>query len=130
VYRILGPTERTEEEQMAPVTENPPVEEPKLSILRIEHAVSDFNAWKVAFDGDPIGRQKSGVRRYRVLQTIEDPNYVMVDLEFDSSNQAEAVLASLREMWRRVESQGLIASPRARIVEAVESQEYSRAVAG
>jgi hypothetical protein len=25
-------------------------------ILRIEHPVSDYDAWKAAFDSDPIGR--------------------------------------------------------------------------
>ena len=49
-------------------------------ILRIEHPVSDFDGWKKAFDSDPIGREKSGVRRYRVLRPIDDAKYVMIDL--------------------------------------------------
>jgi hypothetical protein len=95
-----------------------------MPILRIEHPVPDFDEWKKAFDGDPVGREQSGVRRYRVLRGVDDPNYVMVDLEFDSSSQAEAMRASLRDLWRRVEGQGLIGSPQARIVEAVETKEY------
>jgi hypothetical protein len=31
-------------------------------ILRIEHPVPDFEGWKTAFDSDPVGREKSGVR--------------------------------------------------------------------
>jgi hypothetical protein len=31
------------------------------TILCIEHSVSD--GWKKAFDSDPLGRDKSGVRR-------------------------------------------------------------------
>jgi hypothetical protein len=45
-------------------------------------------AWKAAFDSDPVGREKSGVRRYRVLRPVDDPNYVMIELEFDSSPEA------------------------------------------
>ncbi len=95
-----------------------------MPILRIEHAVPNFDAWKEAFDSDPLGREQSGVRRYRVLRPIDDPNYVMVDLEFDSSSEAEAVRAALLQMWRRVEMEGLIGSPQARIADVVETREY------
>jgi hypothetical protein len=97
-----------------------------MPILRIEHPVADFDAWKAAFDGDPLGRERSGVRRYRVLRPVDDPNYVLVDLEFDTSSDAEAMRAALSEMWRRVEAEGLIGGQRAQIVEAVETREYSR----
>ena len=70
-----------------------------MHILRIEHPVPDYDAWKEAFDSDPIGRQQSGVRRYRILRPTDDPNYVMVDLDFDSASEAEAVHSALRELW-------------------------------
>jgi hypothetical protein len=57
-------------------------------ILRIEHPVPDYDAWKAAFDSDPIGRERSDVRRYRILRPTDDPNYVTVDLEFDSAGGA------------------------------------------
>ena len=94
-----------------------------MPILQIEHAVPDFEAWKKAFDGDPVGRKQGGVRRYRVLRPIDNSNYVIVDLEFDSSAKAEAFRSALRELWRRVEGR-VAESPRARIVEAVEDKAY------
>ena len=95
-----------------------------MPILQIEHPVRDFDAWKVAFDRDPIGRERGGVRRYRILRPIDDPNYVMVDLEFDNAGEAEAFRAALRHLWRRAEAEGLMHSARGRIVETVESTEY------
>ncbi len=92
-----------------------------MHILRIEHPVPNFDAWKRAFDSDPIGRAQSGVRRYRILRPTDDPNYVMIDLEFDSLSEAEAMHAALRELWSRVD---VMHSPQAQIVEAVESKEY------
>jgi len=92
-------------------------------VLRIEHPVPDFDAWKAAFDHDPVGRERSGVRRYRILRPVDDPNYVMVDLEFDSRREAEAMLAALRDVWRRVEGT-IMMNPRARVVEAAEGKEY------
>jgi hypothetical protein len=79
-----------------------------MHILRIEHQIRDFDSWKAAFDSDPVGRQQSGVRRHRVLRPIDDPNYVMIDLDFDSSSEAEAFLAALR---RNVWSSREAASP-------------------
>ncbi|MGH2596249.1 MAG: hypothetical protein ACRDH7_09835 [Actinomycetota bacterium] len=94
-----------------------------MTILHIEHPVPNYEAWKVAFDADPVGREKSGVRRYRILRAMDDPNYVMIDLEFDTEGEAEALLASMRVIWDRVQGT-LISSPRARIVESVETTEY------
>ena len=41
-------------------------------ILRIEHPVPNFDGWKKAFEGDPVGRAKSGGRRYRILRPVDD----------------------------------------------------------
>jgi hypothetical protein len=67
-------------------------------ILRIEHPVEDYDAWRAAFDSDPIGRERSGVRRYRILRATDDPSHVMIDLEFDSLGEAEAVKGALGEV--------------------------------
>ena len=90
-------------------------------ILRIEHPVPDYAAWKAAFDSDPIGRERSGVRRYRILRAIDDPSHVMVDLESDSASEAEAVRAALDDPTSPPDvTHGL----RVRIIEAVETKEY------
>ncbi len=67
--------------------------------LRIEHKVANYDAWKRAFDGDPVGRKRSGVRSYRILRPLDDPDYVIVDLDFDSPTQAEALLGAMRDVW-------------------------------
>ena len=94
-----------------------------MHILRIEHPVPDFDAWKAAFDSDPVRREQSGVRRYRILRPIDDPRYVLVDLEFDGVGEAEAMLAALRVLWGRVEGT-IMMNPQTRILESVESKEY------
>ena len=92
-------------------------------ILRIEHPISDFDGWKKAFDSDPVGREKSGVRRYRILRPMDDRKYVMIDLEFDTATNAEALLASMRTIWGRVQGT-IITDPKARIVEEVETKDF------
>lgn len=92
-------------------------------MLRIEHPVPNFEGWKQAFDSDPVGRQKSGVRRYQILRAVDDPNFVMIDLEFDTVQQAEALLAAMRDVWGRVEGT-IMTNPKARIVEIAETKMY------
>ena len=87
-------------------------------------AVLHQKAWKQAFDSDPVGRQQGGVRRYRVLRPTDDPNHVLVDLEFDGSSEAEAFRSNLRELWSRVEGDLGLESHQARIFEDVETKEY------
>ncbi|MEO8955195.1 MAG: hypothetical protein ABI465_11560 [Ktedonobacteraceae bacterium] len=91
-------------------------------ILQIEHPVPSFDAWTQAFDSDPVNRTQSGVRRYRVLRLLDNPNYAIIDLEFDSLNEAEGLLAAMREVWRGVQGT-IMENPRVRIVEVVESRE-------
>ena len=93
-----------------------------MTVLRIEHPVPDYEAWKRTFDADPADRAGSGARRYRILRATDDPNVVMIDLEFDTTGEAEAMLTSLRTLWERVQGT-LISDPRARIVEPVEAAE-------
>jgi len=92
-------------------------------VLRIEHAVASYEGWKKAFDSDPAGRQKSGVRRYRIMRPVDDPNRVLIDLEFDTRGDAESLLASLRTVWGRVEGT-IMTDPAARVVETVETKQY------
>ena len=66
------------------------------------------------------------MRRHRVLRPTDDTNYVVIDLEFDSSSEAESFLSWLRrEVWAsREAAPALMGEPQTRIVEAVEFKEY------
>jgi hypothetical protein len=89
-------------------------------VLQIEHKVANFDGWKQAFDSDPVGRERLKVRRYRILRAVDDPNFVVIELEFDSVGDAEALLAAMQTVWGRVQG-SLIDSPSTRIAELVES---------
>jgi len=93
-----------------------------MPILRIQHPVPSYEGWKAAFDSDPVGRERSGVRRYQILRSLDDPNFVMIDLEFDTKSEADALLAAMREVWSRVQG-SIMSNPQAYIVEQVESKE-------
>lgn len=92
-------------------------------VLQIEHPVPNYNGWKKAFESDPVGRQKCGVVRYTIFKTIDDPDYVIVDLEFALQKQAEIFLESLKKLWGTVEGT-VMNRPKARILEVMETNEY------
>ena len=92
-------------------------------ILHIEHPVPDYENWKKAFDSDPVDRKKSGVLRYQVLRPVDNPKYVIIDLEFATMAQAQGLLSAMRSVWSRVEGQ-IMMNPMARISEVVETLEY------
>ena len=62
--------------------------------VQIEHPIHDFDGWRAAFDRDPAGRETSGVRRYRIFRPVDDPKFVIIDLDFDTDRAAHAFASS------------------------------------
>lgn len=98
-----------------------------MAIIVIQHRVADFQAWKKAFDTDPVGRERNGVTRYAIYRPPDDPNYVVVHLEFASLVQAQRLLAALQALWRGVGEKigfGSAEGVQARVLDEVERVEY------
>jgi len=90
--------------------------------VRIEHPVKSFESWKGAFDADPVDRRGSGVRRYQIFRPIDDPAFVMIDLDFDSESEAANFLTAMRRVWKSPQAApALDGEPRARMVQAEET---------
>ena len=71
-----------------------------MQTLRIEHPITDFTQWRRAFDAVADSRTEAGVRSHRVLRPADDDHYVLVDLDFDTVEQATAFLGFLRSrIW-------------------------------
>jgi hypothetical protein len=89
-------------------------------ILQIEHKVPSYEGWKEAFANDPMNRKNAGVKRYQVFRPTDDPNYVVIDLYFENTDNAVKMLASLNVLWGRVEG-SVMTGPKTRILDIVES---------
>jgi hypothetical protein len=87
--------------------------------LRIEHKISNYDAWKNAFDSDPINRKQSGVKRYRIYRPADDDKFVIIDLDFDNLEQAQATQAALHKMFGAIEGK-LIFGGQTRILSMTE----------
>jgi hypothetical protein len=92
-----------------------------MPILHIQHAVPNFEGWQRAFDSDPMDRRGAGVRRYSVHRSVANPNFVMIDLEFDTLPEAERLLEKLRQLWAGPGG-AVMRNPEAWIVETIVSK--------
>lgn len=70
--------------------------------LTIIHNVPDFDRWRSVVSENPAAGRPGLVRR-SVFRSIDDPNEVMLEIEFDSAEAAKALLPSvdLRDLLDR-----------------------------
>ncbi|WP_054052772.1 hypothetical protein [Alloactinosynnema sp. L-07] len=89
--------------------------------LHIEHPITDLPTWRAAFDRFAGARAAAGVLAHRIQQPVDDPRYIVVDLDFPSAEQAERFRAFLeREVWSvPANSPALAGSPTARVLEPI-----------
>ena len=75
-----------------------------MTTLHIENTVRDYDSWQDAFDKFERFRIDNGVRSYRIGRRVEEPNEVTVDLEFGSTEDAEAFVPKLEQIWSTPQS--------------------------
>jgi hypothetical protein len=87
--------------------------------LLIEHSISDFDTWYDAFVRFAEHRKESGVLDERIMQPVDDPHYVLIDLEFATLQEARGFQQFLEiQVWSTpANSPALVGSPRTRIAE-------------
>ena len=96
-----------------------------MTTVQIQHDVKDFDAWKRAFDKDPLRRGRGGVARHVMWRAVGKPTFVLVQLEFEKREDAEAYLMELERMLPTVDDAiGFGDVPKAWLLEEVEQRAY------
>ena len=92
-----------------------------MTTLHIEHAITDFPTWQGFFQRFEPARTSAGVLRHRIFRPVDDPKYVVIELDFDSAVEAQAMLDFLRaQVWSSpANAPALVGAPKARILEPV-----------
>jgi hypothetical protein len=90
--------------------------------LHIEHPISDLETWKTAFARFAEQRARAGVTASRVRQPVDDPHFIVIDLDFATVAEAEGFREFLRTVvWASTENAPALAGgPRADILDDVE----------
>lgn len=89
--------------------------------LHIEHPVTDLATWLAAFGRFEDQRRRAGVLASRVSRPVDRPDYIVVELDFATSVEAESFLAFLRAtVWASpANSPALAGEPRTMILDDV-----------
>ena len=92
-----------------------------MTTLHIQHPSTDFDTWDSAFKRFADARTQAGVRAHRVRRPVDDPNFVVIDLDFDSTEEAVAFRRFLEtRVWGVQENApALVGSPETMILEPV-----------
>ncbi|MGH9276249.1 MAG: hypothetical protein ACRDZU_16515 [Acidimicrobiales bacterium] len=89
-----------------------------MTTLHLEVTVNDVAAFKSGFADHTETRRQAGVRAEQVRHPIGDDSLLLVDLDFDSVEQAEAFLGFLKEnIWK--DNPALVGTPVYKILEPV-----------
>lgn len=93
-----------------------------MASLHIQHAITDLTTWTAAFDGFAEKRRQAGVLSETVRHPVGDDRYVVIDLEFATTDQASAFLRFLQTaVWASNEaSPALAGAPEVKILEPVD----------
>ena len=91
-----------------------------MATLHIQHPITDFATWAVAFSRFADARHNAGVRAQRVQRPVNDPRYVVIDLDFDTAGEAQSFQSFLTtQVWARPEnSPGLAGTPESMVLES------------
>ncbi len=92
-----------------------------MATLHIEHPITDLETWLGAFGRFAEARASAGVKAQRVHQPLDDDKYILVELDFDTPEQAQAFKGFLEaRIWSNPDaSPGLDGTPRARVLTEV-----------
>lgn len=89
-----------------------------MPVLHIEHGITDFAMWKGAFDRFAAKRKEGGVTGHRIYQPHDNAAYIVLQLDFDTVDQARAFQQFLEaRVWTSpANSPGLSGNPRSRVL--------------
>jgi hypothetical protein len=93
-------------------------------ILLVQHRVREFASWKPIFDEQgSIIRIRHGATRHWLYRSLDDPNDVVVSIEFPEEERARSFVAdpALRE---EMEQAGVQGQPTVTLCEEVDAVNY------
>ena len=78
--------------------------------MLVRHRVTDFDRWKLAFDGHRAAREAAGLTELNLWRDVQNPNDVVLIFSVSDLDRARAFAASpeLRETMR---SAGVLNEP-------------------
>jgi hypothetical protein len=97
--------------------------EPVMATLHIENTVRDYPTWKSVFDKFDRMRKEQNVRGYRISRRHDDPNQIVIDLDFDTADHATSFREVLAKIWATPQSkEQLVSHSEPQVLELVDQR--------
>jgi hypothetical protein len=80
------------------------------NMMIVRHKVSNFQKWKMAYDGDDSARLASGVHSYVIGRGLQDTNMVLIAMKVDDTARAMA-FAKAPALKATMQKAGIIGTP-------------------
>jgi heme-degrading monooxygenase HmoA len=87
--------------------------------ILVRHKVNDYAKWKPLFDAHE-GRKAAGSQGGRIFRTAEDPNELVVLMEWDTLDKARA-FAHSDDLRKTMEKAGVADQPDVYFLEEIET---------
>ncbi len=94
--------------------------------LHIEHQITDYPTWSTAFAGFAAARTNAGVRREQIRRPVDNDRWVVIDLSFDTADEATQFLVFLRtNVWGTPLAPALVGAPTTKVLDDVPASTIS-----
>jgi hypothetical protein len=94
-----------------------------MTVLAVRHTVADYATWKTGYDNHSASRKEHGAIHDQVLQSVDDPNNLLVLIEFGSMADAKA-FANDPALKEAMSTAGVIGVPDISIRDRTEEATY------
>jgi hypothetical protein len=81
-----------------------------MTVLSVRHTVADYAAWKAGYDNNGASRKEHGAIHDQVLQSVDNPNELLVLIEFGSLAEAKS-FASDPALKEAMAAAGVVGAP-------------------
>ncbi|MGK8524700.1 hypothetical protein ACRS6B_25535 [Nocardia asteroides] len=88
--------------------------------VQIDHVVRDYDTWKPMFDAFENFLAQAGARNCRLHRFTHNPNRVLIDLDFDTADAAEAFRDQMRKITGQPRVQEVLVTHEISILELVD----------
>lgn len=94
-----------------------------MAVLTVRHTVADYGTWKAGYDNHGASRKAHGAIRDQVLQSVDDPNDLLVLVEFGSLADAKA-FANDPSLKETMSASGVVGAPEISFRERADEETY------
>jgi hypothetical protein len=91
-----------------------------MPFILVKQTVKDYPKWKLLFDKHGSTRKKSGSKGGRLFRNSQNPNEIVVIMEWDAIDNAERFLESA-DLRETMEKAGVIGKPEVYFLEQIET---------